>query len=181
MEPSSPKVPPHSLEAEAAVLGGMLLDNTALDRVAEVITGDDFYREAHRKIFRAGTELSQRSEPIDLLTLSEALKIRGELAEVGRVRMHAVGAVHLHQRAHRRGRQLQRKLAAHFVPRMRGLAADDEMAAFGVMRDAVGRDLRELRPVVAVEHQQAEPRRHAEEFAQIPIRMLGAARSSCFV
>ena len=65
------------------MLGGMLLDNTALDRVAEVISVDDFYREAHRKIFRAGTELSQRSEPIDLLTLSEALKIRGELAEVG--------------------------------------------------------------------------------------------------
>ena len=83
MESSSPKVPPHSLEAEAAVLGGMLLDNTALDRVAEVISADDFYRDAHRKIFRAGTELSQRSEPIDLLTLSEALKVRGELAEVG--------------------------------------------------------------------------------------------------
>ena len=83
MEQSSPKVPPHSLEAEAAVLGGILLDNTALDRVAEIVTAEDFYREAHRKIFRAATELSQRSEPIDLLTLTEALKTRGELPEIG--------------------------------------------------------------------------------------------------
>jgi len=83
VEQSSPKVPPHSLEAEAAVLGGILLDNTALDRVAEIITAEDFYREAHRKVFRAATELSQRSEPIDLLTLTEALKTRGELPEIG--------------------------------------------------------------------------------------------------
>ncbi len=83
MDQSSAKVPPHSLEAEAAVLGGILLDNTALDRVAEHVSAEDFYREAHRKIFRAASELSQRSEPIDLLTLTEALKTRGELAEVG--------------------------------------------------------------------------------------------------
>ena len=83
VDQSSAKVPPHSLEAEAAVLGGILLDNTALDRVAEHVSAEDFYREAHRKIFRAASELSQRSEPIDLLTLTEALKTRGELAEVG--------------------------------------------------------------------------------------------------
>jgi replicative DNA helicase len=83
VDQSSAKVPPHSLEAEAAVLGGILLDNTALDRVAESVSAEDFYREAHRKIFRAASELSQRSEPIDLLTLTEALKTRGELAEVG--------------------------------------------------------------------------------------------------
>jgi len=83
VEPSSSKVPPHSLEAEAAVLGGVLLDNTALDRIAELLIAEDFYREAHRKIYRAATDLSQRSEPIDLLTLTEALKTRGELADVG--------------------------------------------------------------------------------------------------
>ena len=83
MESSSPKIPPHSLEAESAVLGGILLDNVALDRVAEILSPDDFYREAHRKIYRAALDLSQRSEPIDLLTLSEALKTRGELTEIG--------------------------------------------------------------------------------------------------
>ena len=83
MEQASQKIPPHSLEAEAAVLGAMLLDNTALDRAAEIITYEDFYRDAHRKIYRAAQDLSQRSEPIDLLTLSEALKTRGELVEIG--------------------------------------------------------------------------------------------------
>jgi replicative DNA helicase len=83
VDQSSAKVPPHSLEAEAAVLGGILLDNTALDRVAESVSAEDFYRDAHRKIFRAASELSQRSEPVDLLTLTEALKTRGELVEVG--------------------------------------------------------------------------------------------------
>jgi replicative DNA helicase len=83
VDQSPAKVPPHSLEAEAAVLGGVLLDNSALDRIAETVSAEDFYREAHRKIFRAASELSQRSEPIDLLTLTEALRTRGELAEVG--------------------------------------------------------------------------------------------------
>jgi replicative DNA helicase len=83
VEQSSAKVPPHSLEAEAAVLGGILIDNAALDRVAELLSPEDLYREAHRKILRCAIELSQRSEPIDLLTLAEALKTRGEIAEVG--------------------------------------------------------------------------------------------------
>jgi replicative DNA helicase len=83
VEQSTAKIPPHSLEAEAAVLGGILIDNAALDRVAELLTPEDLYREAHRKILRCAMELSQRSEPIDLLTLAEALKTRGEIAEVG--------------------------------------------------------------------------------------------------
>ena len=83
LEQSSPKVPPHSLEAEAAVLGGILIDNAALDRIAELLSPEDLYREAHRKILRCALELSQRSEPIDILTLAEALKTRGEIAEVG--------------------------------------------------------------------------------------------------
>jgi replicative DNA helicase len=77
------RVPPQSLEAEESVLGGILLDNTALDRVLELIQPDDFYRGTHRRIFRTMLELSERNEPVDLLTLSEALRARGELAEVG--------------------------------------------------------------------------------------------------
>src|SRR5271169_5457647 len=50
------KVPPQSIEAEESVLGGVLLDNTALDRALEFIVADDFYREAHRKIMRAMIE-----------------------------------------------------------------------------------------------------------------------------
>src|SRR5262249_1797258 len=76
------RVPPQSVEAEQSVLGGILLDNTALDRLAEVLQPDDFYREAHRKIFRGMQRLSERNEPVDLITLSEELRGRGgELAD----------------------------------------------------------------------------------------------------
>jgi len=77
------RVPPQALEAEESVLGGVLLDNTALDRVIELVRPDDFYRGAHRKLFRAMLSLSERSEPVDLITLSESLRARGELTDVG--------------------------------------------------------------------------------------------------
>jgi replicative DNA helicase len=77
------RVPPQSLDAEQSVLGGILLDNGALDRVIELIGPDDFYREAHRKIYRAMVYLSERSEPADLVTLSETLRARGEIEVVG--------------------------------------------------------------------------------------------------
>src|SRR5213594_1269485 len=77
------RVPPQSLEAEESVLGGIMLDNTVIDRVIGVLQPDDFYRGAHRKVFRAMMDLTERSEPVDLITLSETLKARGELAEVG--------------------------------------------------------------------------------------------------
>jgi replicative DNA helicase len=77
------RVPPQSLEAEESVLGGILLDNSALDRVIELVQPDDFYRGTHRRLFRTMLDLSERNEPIDLITLSEALKARGELSETG--------------------------------------------------------------------------------------------------
>ena len=77
------RLPPQSLEAEESVLGGVMLDNTALDRVVELVGVDDFYRGTHRKLFRAMLALSERSEPVDLITLSETLKARGELQEIG--------------------------------------------------------------------------------------------------
>jgi replicative DNA helicase len=83
MAQGSPRVPPQSLEAEESVLGGVLLDNTALDRLTGLIDGEDFYREGHRKIYRAMVGLSERNEPTDLITLGEALRVRGELEAVG--------------------------------------------------------------------------------------------------
>src|SRR5438067_1771903 len=77
------RVPPQSLEAEEAVLGGILLASAALDRVTALVQADDFYREAHRKVFRAMLDLSARNEPADLITLAEVLKARSELADVG--------------------------------------------------------------------------------------------------
>jgi len=77
------RLPPQSLEAEVSVLGGILLENEALSRVLEVIREGDFYRESHRKIFSAILELFERSEPTDLITLSEVLKKRAAFEEVG--------------------------------------------------------------------------------------------------
>jgi replicative DNA helicase len=79
------RVPPQSIEAEESVLGGILLDNAAIDRAIEVLAPEDFYRESHRKIFRGMLELSERGEPADIITLSEVLRSRGELVEVGGV------------------------------------------------------------------------------------------------
>jgi replicative DNA helicase len=77
------KLPPQSIEAEESVLGGVLLDNNSLDQALEILKPDDFYREVHRKIMRAMIDLNQRNEPVDLITLAEALKGRGELQEIG--------------------------------------------------------------------------------------------------
>jgi len=83
LEDNLRKVPPQNLEAEASVLGGVLLDNQAITRVLEILTRKDFYRESHRKIFQAMIELSDKKEPIDLITLSEYLCTKGELDVVG--------------------------------------------------------------------------------------------------
>lgn len=77
------RVPPQNLEAESSVLGGILLENEAINLVLELLRAEDFYRESHRKIFRAMIELSDRTEPVDVITLSECLKNRGELEAVG--------------------------------------------------------------------------------------------------
>jgi replicative DNA helicase len=77
------RIPPQALAAEESVLGGILLDNTGIDRVTGILTTDDFYRESHRSIFRAMRSLADRSEPVDLITLGEELKARDELTRVG--------------------------------------------------------------------------------------------------
>ena len=77
------KLPPQSLEAEMSILGGILLDNAAMNRVIEILTPEEFYRESHRKILRAMIDLNSVSEPCDLITLSTILKKKGELDEVG--------------------------------------------------------------------------------------------------
>ncbi len=77
------KIPPHNLEAERAVLGAILLEPQTIPRAIELLTPEEFYKESHRKIFAAITRLFERSEPADLLTVSEELKRAGELDEVG--------------------------------------------------------------------------------------------------
>ncbi|HJV34160.1 replicative DNA helicase [Geomonas sp.] len=77
------KLPPQSLEAEMSILGGILVDNEAINRVLEMLTPDDLYRESHRKIMRAMIELNERGEPCDLITMTTILRKKGELEEVG--------------------------------------------------------------------------------------------------
>jgi replicative DNA helicase len=77
------KLPPQSIEAEMSILGGVLLDNEAINRVLDILVPEDFYRESHRKIMRAMIELNEHREPCDLITLTTILKKRGELEEIG--------------------------------------------------------------------------------------------------
>ena len=77
------KIPPHSIDAEQSVLGGLMLDNSAWDQVLDVITEEDFYRHDHRMIFSAIANLAGRTEPYDVVTLSDQLEKMGELEEVG--------------------------------------------------------------------------------------------------
>jgi replicative DNA helicase len=77
------KLPPQSIEAEMSILGGILLENEAINRVLDILVPEDFYRESHRKIMRAMIELNDHREPCDLITLTMMLKKRGELDEVG--------------------------------------------------------------------------------------------------
>ena len=83
LEDNLRKVPPQNLEAESSVLGGILLENEAVNQVLELLRPEDFYRESHRKIFRSMIEITDRSEPVDLITLSEFLKSKNELEAVG--------------------------------------------------------------------------------------------------
>ncbi len=76
------KVPPHSLEGEQAVLGGLLLSSRAWDQVADVITEPDFYREDHRLIFRAVHELSDGGKPCDAVTVTEWFESHGKVEQV---------------------------------------------------------------------------------------------------
>jgi replicative DNA helicase len=77
------RVPPHNIDAEQSVIGGILLDNEVLAGVLEVLRGAEFYRAAHRTIFSAVTQLFERNEPCDLVTLTDLLRSQKKLEEVG--------------------------------------------------------------------------------------------------
>lgn len=83
LQTTSLKIPPHSIEAEQAVLGGVMLENTAWERVAEAVSETDFYRHDHRLIFRAMVRLAGRNQPFDVVTLAEDLDREGLIDQVG--------------------------------------------------------------------------------------------------
>ncbi|MFH0999047.1 MAG: replicative DNA helicase [Pseudomonadota bacterium] len=84
-DPSLYHLPPHSLEAEEAIISAILHDNSILMDIVEVLAPDDFYRSAHQKIYATMLELFGKGEPVDLVTLTNALKVKGHLETVGGV------------------------------------------------------------------------------------------------
>jgi len=77
------KLPPHSIEAEQSLLGGLLIDNAALDQIADTISSKDFYKQDHRQIFIHITKLINSSNPADIITVAESLEKNSELASAG--------------------------------------------------------------------------------------------------
>ena len=77
------RVPPHSIEGESSVLGGLLLDNEAWDRVGDVLVDDDFYRYEHRLIYATIGALINGNKPADVITVFEQLQSQGKAEEIG--------------------------------------------------------------------------------------------------
>lgn len=77
------KLPPHSVEAEQSVLGGLLLDNGAWDKIADLVSETDFYRSDHRAIYRHISKLISQNHPADVVTVAESLESTAELQNVG--------------------------------------------------------------------------------------------------
>jgi len=77
------KVPPHNLEAEQAIVGGILINNDALNQVVDILSGEDFYREAHTLIYEGMLTLYNRDDPVDVITLSQVLMEKSALDKVG--------------------------------------------------------------------------------------------------
>lgn len=116
------KVPPQNLEAEQAVLGGILLKNSILFNLVDLVGEDDFYSPAHRFIYQAVLDLSRKNAPIDLVSLAEGLRLAGRLDEVGgpaylaELTASTVSAANaLHHAGIVREKAVQRKLIAAAV------------------------------------------------------------------
>lgn len=77
------RIPPHNLEAEQSVLGGLMLDPYAWDQISSTLTEEDFYKVAHRKIFNSVCELYAKNQPVDIITVSNLLTDKKELEAIG--------------------------------------------------------------------------------------------------
>lgn len=76
-------MPPHSIEAEQSLLGGLLLDNTAFDRMSDLVSESDFYRFEHKHIYRQICKLLERGKPVDVITVAESLEASGNASDTG--------------------------------------------------------------------------------------------------
>ena len=112
------KVPPHSVEAEQSLLGGLLLDNQAFDRIADLVAVEDFYRDDHRRIFRHIARLIEAGKPADVVTVGESIEASedkdrtGGLAYLGALAQSTPSALNIRRYAELvRERSVQRRLA----------------------------------------------------------------------
>src|SRR4029079_17313114 len=112
------KTPPHSIEAEQSLLGALLLDNQAFDRVADLITGEDFYRDDHRRIWRHIAKLIEANRPADVITVNESVESSedkektGGAAYLGALAQNTPSALNIRRYAELvRERSVQRRLA----------------------------------------------------------------------
>src|SRR5256886_9991944 len=112
------KVPPHSVEAEQSLLGALLLDNHAFDRVADLVGADDFYRDDHRRIWRHIAKLVEAARPADMVTVSESIEASedkdktGGAAYLGALAQNTPSALNIRRYAELvRERSVQRRLA----------------------------------------------------------------------
>ena len=133
------RVPPHSIEAEQSVLGGLLLDNHAWDRIGDMIADTDFYRDEHKRIYRQIRSLLEKGKPADVVTVAEALDAAGEsehtggLAYLGELASNTPSAANIRRYAEIvRERAILRQL----------VAAADEIA--GNALNPLGRDAKTL-------------------------------------
>jgi len=122
-EPGDPqllalKVPPHSVEAEQSLLGGLLLDNQAFDKIADLVTADDFYRDDHRRLFRHVAKLVEQGKPADVVTVAESVEASedkdrtGGAAYLGSLAQNTPSALNIRRYAELvRERSVQRRLA----------------------------------------------------------------------
>ncbi len=121
-DPSDPqllalKVPPHSVEAEQSLLGGLLLDNQAFDKIADLVTAEDFYRDDHRRIYRHLAKLIEHAKPADVVTVAESIEASedkdrtGGPAYLGSLAQNTPSALNIRRYAELvRERSLQRRL-----------------------------------------------------------------------
>src|SRR5437868_481969 len=112
------RTPPHSIEAEQSLLGALLLDNQAFDRVADLVVGEDFYRDDHRRIYRHITRLVEANRPADVVTVSESIESSedkdktGGPAYLGALAQNTPSALNIRRYAELvRERSIQRRLA----------------------------------------------------------------------
>ncbi|HVP08104.1 MAG TPA: replicative DNA helicase [Burkholderiales bacterium] len=122
-EPGDPqllalKVPPHSVEAEQSLLGGLLLDNQAFDKIADIVSAEDFYRDDHRRLYRHIARLIEQGKPADVVTVSEAVEAgedkdrTGGPAYLGSLAQNTPSALNIRRYAELvRERSVQRRLA----------------------------------------------------------------------